>query len=69
MSTAAAKAATLYYSAARLEDAEWMAETGESLTGAARRLGYRNVDSFERFLRDRGRLDILKRLNAQEPTT
>lgn len=50
---------------ARLEDVAWMAETGECLAGAAKRLGI-TERSLERFLKlhDRG---LLGALNANNP--
>lgn len=50
---------------ARLEDLEFMADTGECLTGACRRLGL-NVAALEKWLRDRGRGDLYNRLSARE---
>lgn len=51
--------------AARLEDARWMAETGECLSGAARRLGL-TVMALERwlYLHDR---PTLAKLKARQP--
>lgn len=49
----------------RLEDARWLADTGEHLTGAAQRLGITR-DALEAFLRDHDR-DTLARLRAREP--
>lgn len=40
------------------EDVEWMAETGETFEGAAKRLGT-TVKSLESVLRRRGRLDLI----------
>lgn len=50
---------------ARLEDVRWMAETGENLDGAARRLGLR-VETLERFL-ERNDRAALKALVARRP--
>lgn len=50
-----------------LEDVEWMAETGESLTGAAVRLGIK-PGSLEKNLTDRGQRELLFRLRRREPT-
>jgi hypothetical protein len=49
----------------RLEDARWLAETGEGLTNAAERLGV-NVKALEKFLRRYDRA-CLARLIAAEP--
>lgn len=51
--------------AARLEDVRWMAETGEHLDGAARRLGI-STATLERFL-ERNDRDALSRLIARRP--
>jgi hypothetical protein len=48
-----------------IEDVEWMAETGECITGAARRLG-RSVDALERALIRAGRRDLLRLLVSRE---
>lgn len=50
---------------ARLEDVRWMAETGESFTGAAARLGLKR-DALENWLR-RHDPETLARLIAREP--
>lgn len=50
---------------AAIEDAEWMADTGECLTGAARRLG-RTVDGLDKLLRRHGRSDIYRTLASRE---
>ena len=50
---------------ARIEDAEWMAETGETLEGAAKRLGLL-PSSLADFLRTNGREDITERLRARQ---
>lgn len=44
-----------------IEDAEWLAETGENLEAAAKRLGYANPDSFTRSLYRAGRGDLCAR--------
>lgn len=44
-----------------LEDCEWMAETGETLEGAARRL-QRSQAAVEQFLKRAGRRDVYARL-------
>jgi hypothetical protein len=51
--------------AARLEDARWMAETGECLDGAARRLGLTR-DALERWLTVNDRT-TLSALIARQP--
>ena len=48
-----------------IEDIEWMAETGECLTGAARRLGVQ-PKSVERFLYRNGRMDLHRVLKGRE---
>jgi hypothetical protein len=50
----------------RLEDVAWMAATGESLTGAARRLGV-TASGLEKWLDRRGRSDLTHALLAHEP--
>jgi hypothetical protein len=49
----------------RLTDVRFMADTGESLTGAARRLGIK-PNTLEAFLYDHDR-DVLATLRAREP--
>lgn len=49
----------------RLEDVRWMAETGECLDGAARRLGL-SRNSLEKWL-ERNERDVLKVLVARQP--
>lgn len=49
-----------------VEDCEWMARWGESLTGAARRLGYRDRKVLERTLWRAGRPDLTAVLKAAE---
>lgn len=51
--------------AARLEDVRWMAETGECLDGAARRLGL-SRNTLEKWL-DRNAPDLLPALIARQP--
>lgn len=51
---------------ARAEDICWLAETGECLTGAARRLGT-TVDALEKWCTLHGLRDELNRLRAREP--
>lgn len=51
--------------AARLEDVRWMAETGECLDGAARRLGL-SRNTLEKWL-DRNAPDVLPALIARQP--
>ena len=41
-----------------IEDAEWLAETGENMEAAARRLGYASADSLARSLWRWGRGDL-----------
>lgn len=50
---------------ARLEDATWLAETGENLSGAAQRLGL-NRDALDQFLY-RNAPHIRQQLLAREP--
>jgi hypothetical protein len=49
-----------------VEDCEWMARWGESLTGAARRLGYRDRKVLDRTLQRAGRYDLIAALKAAE---
>jgi len=49
-----------------VEDCEWMARWGESLTGAAGRLGYRSRDVLDRVLQRAGRADLVAALKARE---
>jgi cytosine/adenosine deaminase-related metal-dependent hydrolase len=49
-----------------IEDCEFMAATGESLSGAAERLGYRHRDVLERVLYRAERYDLVSRLRAAE---
>lgn len=49
-----------------IEDVEWMVETGENLTGAARRLE-RSTEALLQSLRRRGRNDLASKLTAREP--
>lgn len=51
--------------AARLEDVRWMAETGETLTGAARRLGL-DAESLAVWLRRRGAGELCRTLRGRE---
>ena len=48
-----------------IEDIEWMAETGECLTGAAARLGVQPT-TLERFLYRAGRADLYRVLKGRE---
>jgi len=48
-----------------LEDAEWMAQGGECLTGAVKRSGV-SWDWFVHVLTAGGRTDILRRLRASD---
>lgn len=51
----------------RMEDVRWMAETGESLTGAAARLDPPlSSDALDKWLRDQGAKDLLGVLLARE---
>lgn len=50
----------------RAEDVRWMAETGECLTGAAKRIGLAR-GTLERWLRDHGMRDTLAALQSREP--
>lgn len=49
-----------------VEDCEWMARWGETLTGAAERLGYRSRDVLDRVLQRAGRPDLIAALKAPE---
>lgn len=49
-----------------IEDIEWMAENGESLSGAAARLGV-TVSALDRHLRRGGHTDIITTLLRHEP--
>ncbi|MGI8682049.1 MAG: hypothetical protein ACR2JO_07955 [Mycobacteriales bacterium] len=49
--------------AARIEDLTWMAETGETVAGAAHRLGF-SADALNSWCRDHGRRDLYRRLTA-----
>jgi hypothetical protein len=51
---------------ALVEDVAWLAETGESLNGAARRLGYRDAGTLERALYRAGRTDLFHLLRHRE---
>lgn len=51
---------------ARREDIRWMAETGESLTGAAQRLGLTHT-ALDKFCRRQGLYDELHRMLARDP--
>lgn len=50
----------------RLEDAEWLAETGETLQGAVKRLGFRRCDALQRMCERHGRPDIYATLSARQ---
>lgn len=50
---------------ALIEDVEWMAETGECLTGAAERLG-RNPEALATTLQRFGRVDLARTLRSRE---
>lgn len=49
-----------------VEDCEWMARWGETLTGAAQRLGYATRGSLERTLLRANRPDLVAALKAPE---
>lgn len=51
---------------ARAEDLEWMAETGETFTGAAKRLGISN-SALERWLRIHPMPGVYRALLARDP--
>lgn len=53
--------------AAVVEDCEWMAQCGETLTRAAERLGYGSRDSLERTLGRAGRYDLVTKMKNREP--
>jgi hypothetical protein len=63
-STASGYVRTTLRPAERLEDLAWMAGTGESLAGAAMRLGS-TEDAVEAFLRRHGGLQVLRQLRAR----
>lgn len=50
---------------ARVEDLQWMAETGESLTGACTRLRLTR-EALEKWCRGNGCLEVYHRLAARE---
>lgn len=52
--------------AARAEDVRWMVETGENLTGAAKRLGI-STDGVEKWCVLHGMHPELERLRSREP--
>lgn len=52
--------------AARLEDLRWMAETGECLTGAARRLGT-SVEALSRWLFRWDARDLYQQMADRDP--
>ena len=52
--------------AERTEDVQWMADNGESLAGAAQRLGLK-PDSLMEWLKDNGMRDIGDRMRARDP--
>ena len=52
----------------QLENAAFLADTGENLSGAIRRLGYRNRDSLHRLCTRNGRPDIYTTLASREWT-
>lgn len=49
-----------------IEDVEWMDQHGESLDGAAHRLG-KTPNALERLLQRYGRHDLVARLRARNP--
>jgi len=49
-----------------IEDCEWMARCGETLTGAATRCGYKDRDVLERVLQRAGRPDLVTTLKTAE---
>lgn len=51
--------------AARAEDLDWMARTGETTTGAARRLGLR-LEALEKWCDRHQRRDLWNRLQANQ---
>jgi hypothetical protein len=51
---------------AQVEDAEWLADAGENLTGACARLGMK-ADSLRTACKRAGRLDVYRRLADREP--
>jgi len=51
---------------AKLEDAEFLAQTGENLTGAIHRLQYRSANGLHRLCLRHGRLDIYHTLAARD---
>lgn len=63
---AAANLQRLAIRAARIEDIEWMAATGETVDGAARRLGIKR-DALDRFLDVVERRDLWRALVRNTP--
>lgn len=51
--------------AARIEDLQWMADTGESLTGAAHRLAI-STDALEKFCERHHVTHLARRLRARD---
>ncbi|MGH9088812.1 MAG: hypothetical protein ACRDYZ_12015 [Acidimicrobiales bacterium] len=49
----------------RLEDLAWMADAGETLTGAAKRLGVKR-ESLDTWCRRNGQLPLLDRMVARD---
>ncbi len=47
-----------------VDEAEWLAQAGESMADAASRLGYRDIPSFERLLYRKGRPDLVAALRG-----
>jgi hypothetical protein len=60
---------TVRMTPALVEDVAWLAETGESLSGAAVRLGYTDARALERALYRAGRTDLFHTLRRREERT
>lgn len=57
---------TTHSMSAQLEDAEFLAQTGENLPGALKRLGYQNNKGLHRLCARHNRLDIYNTLSGRE---
>jgi hypothetical protein len=66
MTARAALARNMQQSAeARAEDLAWMADTGETVTGAAKRLGI-SVETLEKWCARHGQMAVYRRLASHE---
>ena len=54
--------------AVRLDDLEWLAQTGATREDAARRAGFPSLAALERFISRHGRHDLRGRLPLRTPT-